>query len=216
VADATCEAGLEQSLLRKDGNGVVPVEADSHWTGYTKALQTCLRQRLATMAIVVEANPTSNVLIGGYPGFGQLPYDPIIESGIRFSLNTDDPGLMSTSFPAEHERVFEARAALSARRLDAVHWMEDRAKDARDSTFLAAFSTVGNSGRERTRRLRTGIQKAAVDARVRQFTLTDPPAFGGLGATASVEREPDPRVHDCLATFVDLDLRLGHADLDLP
>ena len=61
-------------------------------------LQRLVRTRLNARGVVVECNPTSNLLIGGFPSYGALPYPhlhPLDRTGgcLALSINSDDPGI---------------------------------------------------------------------------------------------------------------------------
>lgn len=133
---------LEGELLKKlgflgDSSKRVSLNADAQWLQLCGQLQQLLRQRLAFMQLCVEANPTSNLIIGGFANYGDLPYQILVNDGLAVSLNTDDPGLFISSLPWEFSAMYKALAdqrQLSHR--DILNWLNARVFDARQSSFL--------------------------------------------------------------------------------
>lgn len=95
-----------------------------------------MRARLARRGIGIEVNPTSNLLVGHYHDFSQLPYRALVDAGLRVSINTDDPGVFGTSLPAEFARLRRALARGAARCVDVETWLRARVEDAQRTTFL--------------------------------------------------------------------------------
>lgn len=119
-----------------------PVE-EPLWIPMLERLQEWLRRRIAQMRITVEANPSSNLLVGGYESYADLPYWPIIEAGIPMSLNTDDPGLFMTTLPGEYRAMYEALLGGGVNHAEVLDWLDQRRIHARQSTFLHAGVPAG-------------------------------------------------------------------------
>ena len=96
------------SKLGFEGNAGEPevCRGDKHWLALVGEMQGLLRQRLEKQRICIEANPTSNLLIGGYAAYEELPYEKLVAEGLSVSLNTDDPGLFATSLAAEYAAMY--------------------------------------------------------------------------------------------------------------
>lgn len=60
---------------------------------------------LVAKGIPLGICPTSNLTLGVYPAIGQHPVEKLRQAGVRFSLNTDDPGLLGTDLPSEYGLV---------------------------------------------------------------------------------------------------------------
>lgn len=132
---------LEQDLL--EGLGVDPndtlvtdLDLTPRWHRLLARLQKVVRARLAHRGVCIEVNPTSNLLVGHYHDFRQLPYRALVDAGLRVSINTDDPGVFGTTLPAEFARLHRAMARSAARRVDVEAWLRARVEDARRTTFL--------------------------------------------------------------------------------
>lgn len=108
-----------------------------------RTLQVWLRQALARQGVTIEANPTSNLLVGSYRSFMTLPYDALVDADLRLSINTDDPGVFGTTLPAEFERMQRALEQRGLTRRQASLWLTERLRDAQDTTFLRAQTPFG-------------------------------------------------------------------------
>lgn len=123
-----------------------------------------IRQRvlceLIDRDIVVEACPTSNVLIGGLPSYEALPYTSLwreslplipgserrnkgpwgLDPRIPVSLNSDNPGVFHTN--AENEfRLYGAALVRSGhRRIDVGRWLESARETGMGSSFIPRWS----------------------------------------------------------------------------
>ncbi len=127
-----------------------PVPTDGQWVQLISKLQELLRHRIARLRICVEANPTSNLLIGNYADYRALPYHKLVEDGIALSLNTDDPGLFLTTLPGELAAMYDAMApgVMEAVEDQPTHreiltWLRERLFDADQSTFLGRHVPAG-------------------------------------------------------------------------
>jgi hypothetical protein len=134
-------AALEASRSEELGHRLT-VTADRHWLELTEKLQELLRERLARMRLCIEANPTSNLLIGGFADYGELPYRKLTDAGLALSLNTDDPGLFMTTLPGEFAALYQALSD-DLRHRETLGWLYERLMDADRSTFLGTQVPTG-------------------------------------------------------------------------
>lgn len=128
----------------------VTITADPFWIELVETMQQVVRARVARQEVAIEANPTSNLLIGTYHDYADLPYFAIVDAGMRVSLNTDDPGVFVTSLPGEFQRMKDALVLRGQRPADATAWLSARAHDARVTTFLTADTPSGQDAWART------------------------------------------------------------------
>ena len=120
----------------------ITLNADEQWIKLVEGLQEWLRQDLRTRRVCIEANPTSNLLIGPFASYSDLPYAELVKDELALSLNTDDPGIFVTSLPAEFSALYEAlMPKLGHRRT--LEWLAARAFDAQQSTFVGPRVPVG-------------------------------------------------------------------------
>lgn len=120
----------------------VLLRADEAWLELLHLLQALLIKRLAYRRICIEANPTSNLIIGGYSDYRELPYPRMVAEGLALSLNTDDPGLFVTCLPAEYSAMYHVLIQEMPHR-QALQWLADRRFDAEQSTFLGPRLPMG-------------------------------------------------------------------------
>ncbi len=57
---------------------------------------------LAERGIVLEVCPTSNVVLGVYPGFREHPFNTLREAGVALTLGSDDPPYFGASLAGEY------------------------------------------------------------------------------------------------------------------
>ena len=71
-------------------------------------IQNHLLNKIKERDIVIESNPTSNLCIGLFEDYCNLPLFKFEESGVRYSVNTDDKGVFATSLSNELSLVAES------------------------------------------------------------------------------------------------------------
>lgn len=71
-------------------------------------IQGHLLNKIKERDIVIESNPTSNLCIGPFEDYCNLPLFKFEESGVRYSVNTDDKGVFATSLSNELSLVAES------------------------------------------------------------------------------------------------------------
>lgn len=71
-------------------------------------IQDHLLNKIKERNIVIESNPTSNMCIGPFEDYSNLPLFKFEESGVRYSVNTDDKGVFATSLCNELSLVAES------------------------------------------------------------------------------------------------------------
>lgn len=145
----------EEELIKRLVPGPVPpqdkpvtIQADDEWIDLVDTLQKWLRERLRTQRVCIESNPTSNLLVGGFVSYEDLPYGRFVAEGLAVSLNTDDPGIFVTSLPGEFTAMYEALLPGLGHRAT-LQWLADRLFDARQSTFLNLQVPAGEDWRRR-------------------------------------------------------------------
>ena len=62
-----------------------------------------LVNELAARAIVLNTCPTSNVVLGVYPGYEEHPLPRLLAAGVRVTLGSDDPPYFGASIKTEYE-----------------------------------------------------------------------------------------------------------------
>lgn len=84
---------------------------------------------LLEKAVPLGICPTSNLILGVYPGIDQHPVERLRRAGVALSLNTDDPGLLGTDLPSEYALV-------------AAHfgWQDEIVKQVARTSIAASFA----------------------------------------------------------------------------
>jgi hypothetical protein len=137
------ESELLQELgFEGDSEAPITLNIGPQWIELVATLQQLVRERLAHRRVTIEVNPTSNLIIGGYRDYAELPYQTMVENGLTVSINTDDPGLFMTSLPNEYASLYQALVGPMNHR-DAAAWLEARHRDGTRSTFLGRNVPVG-------------------------------------------------------------------------
>lgn len=142
-------------LLREDevlaawlpGLGAVKarLDPDARWLKLVAHMQRGLRAEIARLGVCVEANPTSNLLVGELAGYHHLPFWTLTDEGLRVSINTDDPGMFVTSLPREYAHLLSAMWRRGLTRPQAEAWLQARWEDGRRSTFLGRRTPRGEA-----------------------------------------------------------------------
>ncbi|MEZ4522354.1 MAG: adenosine deaminase [Thermomicrobiales bacterium] len=62
---------------------------------------------LAEMEMLLEVSPTSNIRLGVYPAYADHPFKLLADSGVRLTVNSDDPPMFDTTLTKEYEVLVE-------------------------------------------------------------------------------------------------------------
>ncbi|WP_437727663.1 hypothetical protein [Sorangium sp. So ce861] len=151
--------GVEQRLLLRymtdvgvfrRGQRIELVRVNEGELGFLRAAQSWLRRELARMAITVESNPSSNLLIGDlvaveeHPSFRIHPLPRAQAAAgvpVLLSLNSDDPLTFSTAAADEYAHVYGALLRSQVASSDALSWLADR----RDHGYRSRFTLKASS-----------------------------------------------------------------------
>ncbi len=79
----------------------LPVSRIAH--GVRSIEDPALVQKLAERGTALEVCPTSNVVLGIYPAYGEHPLPRLMEAGVRVTLGSDDPPYFGASIGGEYE-----------------------------------------------------------------------------------------------------------------
>lgn len=83
--------------------------------GFRSAEDPALVDYLAANGIGLECCPTSNLHISAVPDYAAHPIHELAEQGVRFCLNTDDPGISNITLAHEYEVAAPAIGFSAAR-----------------------------------------------------------------------------------------------------
>lgn len=129
-----------------------PVEVGHHPSEvvFLDRAQTWLRNQLTKLAITVETNPSSNLVIGGFDDFCAHPTfvmsRPDPSQGPRHaqlpvSINSDDPLTFASCLADEYAYVEAALAGRDTPATDAMRWLDE----AREAGWRSRFSLAASA-----------------------------------------------------------------------
>ena len=133
---------LTDASVFERGQVAEEVELTTLEVAALQSLQAWLRARVAALAITIESNPTSNLLIGNmgavtnHPSFVLQPLGPSRERPIPLSINTDNPLTFSTCLADEYAYLYAALLrSNAASSQEAIEWLERARQAGWDSRF---------------------------------------------------------------------------------
>ena len=108
-------------------------------------VQRWLRAVIGRRGLVVESNPSSNLLIGEAAGFVDHPAVVLTRGAegapvIEVSVNSDDPLTFATSLPAEFARLYAHQWAAHGSVDHALSWIAKLQR----AGWLSRFTTAGS------------------------------------------------------------------------
>ena len=129
---------------------LIDVKPDENYITVVKGLRERVRQRIVATDIVLEICPTSNLLVGGFKGYEDLPYLNLNRTGlddpngnpkpVLLSLNTDNPGHFKTTIANEYRVMAEALKNRGYSSRQATRWLEEARQVGLASTFIPPWS----------------------------------------------------------------------------
>lgn len=105
------ELSYHCSYYKHRMNEIIIVPDNEGYIFITKALQEHLRKKAAKKGLIIEANPSSNAVIGEMDGVLMHPAWQFRHDGnnrVMTSINTDDPLLFNANVANEHAYVYYA------------------------------------------------------------------------------------------------------------
>ena len=105
-------------------------------------LQMYLKSVILDKGIVIETNPSSNVVIGAIDNYMEHTIHQFIKDGIIASINTDDKGIFSTSLCNEYSLYANSAQLMGANSIDIFKHIKEIRKNAEKSRFLSQKPTL--------------------------------------------------------------------------
>ncbi len=136
--DDVCQRGAEP----------VAVEATELESAMLRGAQAMLRRSLSALEVTIEANPSSNLLVGtidslrGHPALALAPVKGLsthrVEglAPLKVSLNSDDPTTFATCLADEYAHLYYALVLEGVASKDALDWL----RELRDNGWRSRFS----------------------------------------------------------------------------
>lgn len=134
-------------------NGQRPVHTSNREHGeFLRHVQQLLRTEFRARRITIEANPSSNLLIGNFSELAQLPIfrlaraAPSPDNDMQVAIADDDPLTFATSLHQEFVYAFMALQKQHCADADALAWLERRRSEANQARFTLASSRTTEQG----------------------------------------------------------------------
>jgi hypothetical protein len=140
------ERYLVDAAVFKRGQELIDVPLNEADVGALTAVQDAVRRGVAACGIVVEINPTSNLLIGdmldlrNHPILRLFPIDP--ETGpppVRIAIGSDDPVTFNTSLLREYALLYHAARAAGHSDRMVQAWLDTVRKTSMDARFTVPW-----------------------------------------------------------------------------
>jgi hypothetical protein len=137
----------DRSVIER-GRVPVRVECSDGERTFVRSAQRWLREIIAVRQITIESNPSSNLLVGNYHKFPDLPtfrMHPLPSQRVDMptlplSINTDDPLTFATQLGREFEYVFASLLRAKVPTDEALAWIDSVRESGRRSRFTVASS----------------------------------------------------------------------------
>lgn len=144
------ETELHEALGGHRKNPLMTLEVTRHYIELAEKMQERVRRRISKGEIVLEVCPTSNMLVGNFGSYKNLPYLNLNRTGLAderslaypvlLTLNTDNPGNFKTTIANEYRLMSMALQEQGLSTLDAVRWLNTVRETGIAATFIPSWS----------------------------------------------------------------------------
>lgn len=141
-AIALCHEFLTSKEVWEKGNVIETYTYLPEIVEIASALQVYLQHIVLNKGIVIETNPSSNVVIGPIDEYGEHTIHQFIKKGIIASINTDDKGIFSTSLYNEYSLYANSVRLMGVNDTEIVKHINEIRKNAENSRFLSQRPTL--------------------------------------------------------------------------
>lgn len=130
-----CNDFLTNKKIWDNGNIVETYTYHPEIVEIASILQDYLQCVVLDKGLIIETNPSSNVVIGPIDGYESLPIHSFVRNGIIVSVNTDDKGIFSTSLINEYSLYASSSRKIGTSFSDVVKHIKDIRINAENSRF---------------------------------------------------------------------------------
>lgn len=122
------------------------------WQTLVDSCQRLVQDRVLEKGLVIEINPSSNRMVGGFSSIDRLPYTRLSRPGPRvpgqranlpLAIGTDDAGVFHTSLRREYEMVGQSALAQGYALPDVQAWLDEIRRTGRRVSFIAQCGLSG-------------------------------------------------------------------------
>ena len=135
-ANALCCEFLTSKKVWEKGNAIETYTYLPEIVEVASILQVYLQYIVLEKSIIIETNPSSNVVIGPIDKYEEHTIHHFIKNGITASINTDDKGIFSTSLSNEYSLYANSAKHMGVSDTDVVKYIGEIRKNAEKSRFL--------------------------------------------------------------------------------
>lgn len=135
-AVALCYKFLTSKEVWEKGNIIETYTYLPEIVEIASTLQVYLQSIVLDKGIVIETNPSSNIVIGPIDEYGEHTIHHFFKDGIIASINTDDKGIFSTSLCNEYSLYANSARLMGVNDNDVVKYIREIRKNAENSRFL--------------------------------------------------------------------------------
>lgn len=141
-------------VTEADAREFICCRVDDDAVARISAAQEHVRSLARLTGVIVETNPTSNLLVSGFARYADLPYanldrtglpTPHESAGIPFTINTDDPGIFSTTLRSEYVRVGQGRIEAGEPPQAVGEWLDQARRVSLRATFIRPDAPRGRA-----------------------------------------------------------------------
>lgn len=141
-AMALCCEFLTCKDVWKNGNTIETYTYLPEIVDMVSTLQVYLQSIVLDKGIVIETNPSSNIVIGPIDEYGEHTIHHFFKDGIIASINTDDKGIFSTSLCNEYSLYANSARLMGVSDTDIVKYIKEIRKNAENSRFVSQRPTL--------------------------------------------------------------------------
>lgn len=142
------------SGVRDRGGRIITIDMQDEkklWLDVFREAQKRMQNLVRDKQLVVEVNPSSNRFIGPMETMADHPIFRLtldkqqhLERRIRVTINTDNPGVFSTSLPHEFYLMGESLLARGVPEPEVVEWLDWLRKNGEEYSFLHGLADAGD------------------------------------------------------------------------
>lgn len=139
---ALCHEFLTSKDVWKEGNAMTTYTYLPEIVEIASALQACIQREILKKNIIIETNPSSNVVIGPIDRYEEHTLHQFVKNGIVASINTDDKGIFSTSLYNEYSLYASSASLIGVSDADIINNIKRIHINAENSRFRAPKLTL--------------------------------------------------------------------------
>lgn len=126
---------LADKDIYKNGNVFVEWKHPETIISGIKAIQDAVLNLIKKKGVSIELCPTSNIQIGNFDRYDQLPIRDFVLRDIPFNINTDDKGILATNIENEYSLVYASLKKAGINDASIIRYMDTIITNSRKMKF---------------------------------------------------------------------------------